>query len=62
MIFFVVFIPFVYFELVQKYTIHMKAIPSSELVLNPDGSIYHLKLQPEQIADTVIVVGDQGRV
>lgn len=37
-------------------------LPSSELVLNPDGSIYHLKLQPEQLADTVIVVGDQGRV
>lgn len=37
-------------------------IPESELILNPDGSIYHLKLHPEQIADTIIVVGDQGRV
>jgi uridine phosphorylase len=62
MIFFVVFIRFVYFELVQKYTFRMKPIPSSELVLNPDGSIYHLKLHPNQIADNVIVVGDQGRV
>ena len=34
----------------------------SELVLNPDGSIYHLKLFPEQVADTVIIVGDPGRV
>ena len=40
----------------------MKPIPESELVLNNDGSIYHLHLHPEQIADTVIVVGDQGRV
>jgi len=39
-----------------------KPIASSELVLNPDGSVYHLKLKPEQLADTVIVVGDQGRV
>ncbi|MFM2284871.1 MAG: Purine nucleoside phosphorylase DeoD-type, partial [Bacteroidota bacterium] len=40
----------------------MKTLPSSELVLNPDGSIYHLHLHPEQLADNVIVVGDQGRV
>lgn len=32
------------------------------MILNPDGSIYHLKLRPEQLADTIIVVGDQGRV
>jgi uridine phosphorylase len=37
-------------------------IESSELILNPDGSIYHLKLRPEQLAGTVIVVGDQNRV
>ncbi len=40
----------------------MKPFPSSELVLNADGSVYHLKLQPDQIADDIIVVGDQGRV
>lgn len=40
----------------------MKPIPESELVLNNDGSIYHLHLHPEQIANTVLVVGDQGRV
>ncbi len=37
-------------------------IKESELVLNPDGSVYHLKLKPEHIAPNVIVVGDQGRV
>ena len=37
-------------------------IEASELVVNPDGSIYHLALRPEQLGDTVLVVGDQGRV
>ena len=37
-------------------------IRSSELILNPDGSVYHLKLHPEQLADTVLLVGDPGRV
>lgn len=37
-------------------------LSSSELILNPDGSIYHLNLLPEQLADTVITVGDQDRV
>ena len=32
------------------------------MILHPDGSIYHLKLRQEDIADTVIIVGDQGRV
>ena len=40
----------------------MKTLPSSELVINPNGSIFHLHLQPEQLAKTVILVGDQGRV
>lgn len=34
----------------------------SELVLNADGSIYHLTLLPEDIADTIFLVGDPGRV
>lgn len=34
----------------------------AELVTNPDGSVYHLKLHREQLADTVILVGDPGRV
>ena len=40
----------------------MRIIPSSELIINADGSVFHLHLRPEQIADTVILVGDQGRV
>lgn len=34
----------------------------SELILNPDGSVYHLGLRPEQLGDLVLVVGDPGRV
>lgn len=37
-------------------------IPPSELIINPDGSIYHLKLKPEHVATNVIVVGDPDRV
>lgn len=37
-------------------------LKASELVLNRDGSIYHLGLQPEELAHTVITVGDPGRV
>jgi uridine phosphorylase len=37
-------------------------IQSSELILNPDGSVYHLNLKPENIAHNIIVVGDQNRV
>jgi len=40
----------------------MERIAESELVLNQDGSIYHLDLHPENIADDIILVGDQGRV
>ncbi|MFK8101689.1 MAG: nucleoside phosphorylase [Saprospiraceae bacterium] len=40
----------------------MKIIPASELIINPDGSIYHLNLRPEQLATTVITVGDPDRV
>lgn len=37
-------------------------IKESELILNPDGSVYHLNLKPEQVATTIILVGDQNRV
>ena len=37
-------------------------IKSSELILNPDGSIYHLNLLPENISKTIILVGDPDRV
>lgn len=40
----------------------MAPLAESELILNPDGSVYHLHLKPENIADTIIVVGDPGRV
>lgn len=37
-------------------------IANSELIINPDGSIYHLNLKPHQLADTIITVGDPERV
>jgi len=40
----------------------MKHFPASELIINSDGSIFHLHLKPEQLADNVILVGDPGRV
>lgn len=40
----------------------MRTIPSSELIINGDGSIFHLHLKPEQLADIVILVGDPARV
>ncbi|MBQ4296489.1 MAG: nucleoside phosphorylase [Prevotella sp.] len=36
--------------------------PESELIINQDGSIFHLHVKPEQLADNVILVGDPGRV
>ncbi len=40
----------------------MNRIPESELIINQDGSIYHLKLKPGQIAQDIITVGDPNRV
>ncbi len=40
----------------------MKAIAPSELIINQRGAIYHIDLRPEELADTVITVGDPGRV
>lgn len=37
-------------------------IPESELIINGDGSVFHIHIRPEQLADTVILVGDPGRV
>lgn len=37
-------------------------IPESELILNKDGSIYHLNLKPEHLSDIILTVGDPGRV
>jgi uridine phosphorylase len=40
----------------------MRFIEPSELIINPDGSIFHLHLKPEQLAENIILVGDPGRV
>ena len=40
----------------------MNSFPPSELIINEDGSVFHLHLRPEQLADKVILVGDPGRV
>ncbi len=39
-----------------------KIIPPSELIINPDGSVLHLHLKPEQLTDRIILVGDPARV
>ena len=39
-----------------------KHFPESELIINADGSCFHLHLKPEQLADKVILVGDPARV
>ena len=39
-----------------------RVIPSSELIINDDGTVFHLHLLPEQLADIVILVGDPARV
>ena len=39
-----------------------KIIPDSELIINSDGSVFHLHLLPEQLRDNIIVCGDPGRV
>ncbi len=40
----------------------MRYFAESELIINPDGSVFHLHVKPEQLADKVILVGDPGRV
>lgn len=40
----------------------MKIIEPSELIINPDGSVFHLHLLPQQLTDRIILVGDLGRV
>lgn len=40
----------------------MKTFPASQLIINADGSAFHLHIRPEHLADKVILVGDQGRV
>jgi len=45
-----------------KQTEYMERIKESELIINPDGTIYHLNLKPQDIAQNIILVGDPGRV
>lgn len=40
----------------------MRIIPESELIINADGTVFHLHLKPEQLADKVVLVGDPDRV
>ena len=40
----------------------MRRIPESELIVNPDGTIFHLHLLPEQLADKIVMMGDPKRV
>ncbi len=42
--------------------VQMNSIAPSELIINGDGSVFHLHLKPEELAGTVILVGDPGRV
>lgn len=39
-----------------------RIIPASELIINDDGSVFHIHLRPEQLRDNIILVGDPGRV
>lgn len=39
-----------------------RIIPPSELIINEDGSVFHIHLRPEQLKDNIILVGDPGRV
>jgi len=50
------------FKSLSKELKIMSRIGESELIINADGSIFHLHLKPENIADNIILVGDQDRV
>ncbi len=40
----------------------MRTIPESELIINNDGSVFHLHIKPEQLSDKIIMMGDPDRV
>jgi len=48
--------------MIPKTTYHPDPLEPSELIVTEQGAIYHLNLRPHEIADTIIVVGDQNRV
>ena len=39
-----------------------RIFPASQLIINADGSVFHLHIRPEHLADKIILVGDQDRV
>jgi len=47
-------------ELKKRMT--MRIIPDSELIINSDGSVFHLHIKPEQLSDKIIMMGDPDRV
>ena len=46
----------------KNYNMPSRIIAPSELIINADGSVFHLHMRPEQLADTIILVGDPARV
>lgn len=46
----------------KNCSIPSRVIPPSELIINTDGTVFHLHLRPQEIADTIILVGDPARV
>lgn len=46
----------------RNFKLRKQMIAASELIVNPDGSVYHLNLHPEDISQNIIFVGDQDRV
>lgn len=53
---------FYFYEMIRTEIKHTLPIAPSELIITPQGAIYHLNLRPDQIAKNIIVVGDQYRV
>jgi uridine phosphorylase len=61
-IYYTKYLPVFIFDACNLHLTFMGQISETELILNADGSVYHLNLLPGEIADTVITVGDQDRV
>jgi len=53
---------FFIFAFKQKRVDIMRTIPESELIINSDGSVFHLHIKPEQLSDKIIMMGDPDRV
>ena len=48
--------------MLQEVNSNYKTIPSTELIITEEGRIYHLDLKPDEIGQTILLVGDQERV